>query len=49
MSSQPGPQSGPTPLTFFEAQGGVRTVSSAINALAAQVNQAARALEQVVK
>jgi hypothetical protein len=34
---------------FTEAQGGVRTVSSAINALAAQVNDAARALAQVVK
>ena len=34
---------------FTEAQGGVRTVSSAINALAAQVNDAARALETVVK
>src|SRR5918993_3547713 len=34
---------------FTEAQGGVRTVSSAINALAAQVNEAARALEQAVK
>ncbi len=34
---------------FTEAQGGVRTVSSAINALAAQVNAAARALDQVVK
>ena len=34
---------------FTEAQGGVRTVSSAINALAAQVNDAARALERVVK
>ena len=34
---------------FTEAQGGVRTVSSAVNALAAQVNEATRALEQVVK
>ncbi len=34
---------------FTEAQGGVRTVSSAVNALAAQVNDAARALEQVVR
>jgi N-acetylated-alpha-linked acidic dipeptidase len=34
---------------FTEAQGGVRTVSSAINALAAQVNDAARALDRVVK
>ena len=34
---------------FTEAQGGVRTVSSAVNALAAQVNDAARALEAVVK
>ena len=34
---------------FTEAQGGVRTVSAAINALAAQVNEAARALERAVK
>jgi N-acetylated-alpha-linked acidic dipeptidase len=34
---------------FTEAQGGVRTVSAAINALAAQVNEAARALEAAVK
>ena len=34
---------------FTEAQGGVRTVSAAVNALAAQVNDAARALEQAVK
>jgi N-acetylated-alpha-linked acidic dipeptidase len=34
---------------FTEAQGGVRTVSAAINALAAQVNDATRALETVVK
>ncbi len=34
---------------FTEAQGGVRTVSAAVNALAAQVNDAARALEMVVK
>jgi len=34
---------------FTEAQGGVRTVSAAINALAAQVNDAARALETVVR
>ena len=34
---------------FTEAQGGVRTVSAAINALAAQVNDAARALQQVVR
>jgi N-acetylated-alpha-linked acidic dipeptidase len=34
---------------YTEAQGGVRTVSSAINALAAQVNDAARALEQVAR
>jgi N-acetylated-alpha-linked acidic dipeptidase len=34
---------------FTEAQGGVRTVSAAINALSAQVNDAARALEMVVK
>jgi N-acetylated-alpha-linked acidic dipeptidase len=31
---------------FTEAQGGVRTVSAAVNALAAQVNEAARALGQ---
>jgi N-acetylated-alpha-linked acidic dipeptidase len=34
---------------FTEAQGGVRTVSAAVNALAAQVNDAARALEATVK
>ena len=34
---------------FTEAQGGVRTVSAAINALAAQVNEAAKALQQAVK
>lgn len=34
---------------FTEAQGGVRTVSAAINALTAQVNEAARALQQAVK
>jgi N-acetylated-alpha-linked acidic dipeptidase len=34
---------------FTEAQGGIRTVSSAINALAAQVNDAARALERIVR
>jgi N-acetylated-alpha-linked acidic dipeptidase len=34
---------------FTEAQGGVRTVSAAVNALASQVNDAARALEQAVK
>ena len=34
---------------FTEAQGGVRTVSSAINALASQVEQAAQTLQQVVK
>ncbi len=34
---------------FTEAQGGVRTVSSAINALAAQVDEAARALGQIVR
>ena len=34
---------------FTEAQGGVRTVSAAINALAAQVNEAASALEIVMK
>jgi N-acetylated-alpha-linked acidic dipeptidase len=34
---------------FTEAQGGVRTVSAAVNALAAQVNDAARALQAAVK
>ena len=34
---------------FTEAQGGVRTVSAAVNALAAQVREAARALEGAVK
>jgi N-acetylated-alpha-linked acidic dipeptidase len=34
---------------FTEAQGGVRTVSAAVNALAAQVNDAAKALEAAVK
>ncbi len=34
---------------FTEAQGGVRTVAAAVNALAAQVNEAARALESAVK
>ncbi|MFM8536018.1 MAG: M28 family peptidase [Acidimicrobiia bacterium] len=34
---------------FTEAQGGVRTVSAAINALAAQVNQAASALQGATK
>ena len=34
---------------FTEAQGGVRTVSAAVNALAAQVNEAAKALEQAVE
>ncbi len=34
---------------YTEAQGGVRTVSAAVNALAAQVDQAAQALQQVVK
>jgi len=34
---------------FTEAQGGVRTVSAAVNALATQVNEAARALEGAVK
>ena len=32
---------------FTEAQGGVRTVSAAVNALAAQVNEAVRALLQI--
>jgi len=34
---------------FTEAQGGVRTVSAAVNALAAQVEQAAKALQASVK
>ena len=34
---------------FTEAQGGVRTVSAAVNALAAQVNDAAKALQASVK
>jgi N-acetylated-alpha-linked acidic dipeptidase len=34
---------------FTEAQGGVRTVSAAVNALAAQVSGAAKALEAAVK
>jgi N-acetylated-alpha-linked acidic dipeptidase len=34
---------------FTEAQGGVRTVSAAVNALATQVNEAAKALEQAVR
>jgi len=34
---------------FTEAQGGVRTVSAAINALAAQVKEAATTLQQVTK
>lgn len=34
---------------YTEAQGGVRTVSAAVKALAAQVDQAAQALQQVVK
>jgi N-acetylated-alpha-linked acidic dipeptidase len=34
---------------YTEAQGGVRTVSSAVNALAAQVQEAAKALQQAVK
>lgn len=34
---------------FTEAQGGVRTVSAAVNALAAQVEAAAKALQQAVK
>jgi N-acetylated-alpha-linked acidic dipeptidase len=34
---------------FTEAQGGVRTVSAAINALASQVKEAATALQQAVK
>ena len=33
---------------YPEAQGGIRTVSAAVNALAAQVDQAAQALRQVV-
>jgi len=34
---------------FDEAQGGVRTVSAAVNALAAQVNEAAQALQKTVR
>ena len=34
---------------FTEAQGGVRTVSSAVNALAAQVEEAAQALQRAVR
>ena len=34
---------------FTEAQGGVRTVSAAVNALAAQVSEAAQALERAIK
>ncbi len=34
---------------FSEAQGGVRTVSAAVNALAAQVDQAAQALRKVAR
>jgi N-acetylated-alpha-linked acidic dipeptidase len=34
---------------FTEAQGGVRTVSAAVNALARQVSEAARALEAAIK
>ena len=34
---------------FTEAQGGVRTVSSAVNALASQVEEAAKALQQAVR
>ena len=34
---------------FTEAQGGVRTVSAAINALTAQVNEAAARLQAAVK
>jgi len=34
---------------FTEAQGGVRTVSSAVNALATQVKEAARVLETAAK
>jgi N-acetylated-alpha-linked acidic dipeptidase len=34
---------------YTEAQGGVRTVSAAVNALAAQVNEAAKALQGAVK
>ena len=33
---------------FAEAQGGVRTVSAAVNALAAQVDQAAALLKKTV-
>jgi N-acetylated-alpha-linked acidic dipeptidase len=34
---------------YDEAQGGVRTVSAAVNALAAQVNEAAQALQKVAR
>ena len=34
---------------FTEAQGGVRTVSAAVNALATQVSEAAQALERAIK
>ena len=34
---------------FTEAQGGVRTVSSAVNALASQVEEAAQALQRAVR
>lgn len=34
---------------YDEAQGGVRTVSAAVNALAARVNEAAQALQKVVR
>ena len=34
---------------FTEAQGGVRTVSAAVSALASHVNEAARSLERAVK
>lgn len=34
---------------FTEAQGGVRTVSSAVNALVAQVEEATKALQLAVK
>ena len=34
---------------FDEAQGGVRTVSAAVNALAAQVEEAAKALQEITR
>jgi len=34
---------------FTEAQGGVRTVSAAVNALAAQIEQATEALQRALR